>query len=210
MTTTTNQASTVTAASPAPTTTATTAAAAAETSAAGPTVVAPTPMPDVTASTTGAEAPSDAPAAREAVAEVNLADLAHTCCNPANCAVVHSLSTMLAGFAGWKPASEPPEYNVGLQHEVGGAGTEADDSGRCAKASPATAGSTTKKLGGWTPRASTLQVIRLMQKGMSNDEITVRKDIQVENNAANLRKIRQRAREHGLLEAPRTDKRDRP
>ncbi len=62
----------------------------------------------------------------------------------------------------------------------------------------------------WKPTPRTWHVIELMQQGLSNDDIAARKDVEVETSAANLRKIRQRARDNRYLSALESEKRDRP
>jgi hypothetical protein len=55
-----------------------------------------------------------------------------------------------------------------------------------------------------------MHVIKLMQQGLTNDEIAARNDVEVEKNAANLRKIRERARDNGYLPRLDAEKRDTP
>jgi DNA-binding NarL/FixJ family response regulator len=51
----------------------------------------------------------------------------------------------------------------------------------------------------WKPTKATWHVIRLMQQGKSNDEIAAMENVKVEKSAANLRKIRERARRNDYL-----------
>ena len=96
---------------------------------------------------------------------------------------------MAAIVAGQDLASEPTQCDLTLQREV-----------NCAESGAA---STTKTSNDWKPSSRTMHVIELMQQGLSIDDIAVRKDIQVETNAANLRKIRQRARAARSAGSPR-------
>jgi DNA-binding CsgD family transcriptional regulator len=49
-----------------------------------------------------------------------------------------------------------------------------------------------------------------MKQGLSDDAIAERQDVKVETSAANLRKIRQRARDNGYLPRREAEKRDVP
>jgi DNA-binding NarL/FixJ family response regulator len=62
----------------------------------------------------------------------------------------------------------------------------------------------------WKPTKRTLRVIELMKQGLSDDAIAERQDVKVETSAANLRKIRQRARDNGYLPRREAEKRDVP
>ncbi len=115
------------------------------------------------------------------------------------------LSAALQEAAGQEnvPATVPHLSSETAERDLGShQGTES--AGVSSTATVATA----RKSNGWKPRKDTLHVTKLMQKGLSNDEIADRDDVTVEKSAVNLRKIRQRAREHGLLPPLEADKRD--
>ena len=57
----------------------------------------------------------------------------------------------------------------------------------------------------WNPTKATRKVIKLMNEGLSNEALQQRTDLKVKNTAENIRQIRHRAIENGLLPPDKAD-----